>query len=79
MMEIKTLLFLFSVLLLATTFKSMLFVAVAIGVAKGVRTVYMNIVLPSYVPIERLPYASGIQLFLNGIIVISLGYFLLGK
>lgn len=56
----------------------MLFVGVAIGVTKGVRTVYMNIIIPNYVPIERLPFASGIQMFVNGIIIISIGS-LLGK
>lgn len=70
--------FIRSVMLLATTFNSMLIVAIAIGVSKGIRTVYMNIVIPAYVPIERLAFASGIQMFFNGIIIISIGSFVLG-
>lgn len=60
-------------MLFATTFLAMIFVAVAIGVTKGVRTVYMNVVIPNYVPIERLPFASGIQMFFNGIVIITIG------
>lgn len=51
----------------------MLIVAVAIGIAKGVRTVYMSLVIPSYIPIERLASASGIQMFVNGILMVMLG------
>lgn len=55
------------------SFKSVLAVAVALGVAKGVRTVYMTIVIPSYVPIERLPAAAGIQMVVNGILLMAFG------
>lgn len=65
-------------MLFTTSFIGMIFVALAMGVTKGVRTVYMNIVIPSYVPIERLPFASGIQMFFNGIVIITLGT-VLGK
>lgn len=51
----------------------MLVVAVALGVSKGVRTVYMTLVIPSYVPIERLPSASGIQMVVNGILLMAFG------
>lgn len=68
----------FLVMLVTTSFTGMLFVSLAIGVTKGIRTVYMNIVIPSYVPLERLPFASGIQMFFNGIVIITLGS-LLGK
>ncbi|CAG5056131.1 unnamed protein product [Parnassius apollo] len=67
-----------SLMLFTTSFTGMLFVAIAIGITKGVRTVYMNIVIPSYVPLERLPFASGIQMFFNGIVIITLGS-LLGR
>ncbi|CAH2062939.1 unnamed protein product, partial [Iphiclides podalirius] len=67
-----------SLMLFTTSFTGMLFVALAIGVTKGVRTVYMNIVIPSYVPLERLPFASGIQMFFNGIVIITIGS-LLGR
>jgi hypothetical protein len=48
-------------------------VAVALGVAKGVRTVYMTIVIPSYVPIERLAAAAGIQMVVNGMLLMGFG------
>ncbi|XP_052738138.1 uncharacterized protein LOC112045998 [Bicyclus anynana] len=70
--------FIRTIMLFTTTFTEMLFVALAMGVTKGVRTVYMNIIIPSYVPLERLPFASGIQMFLNGIIIITIGS-LLGR
>ncbi|KPJ01864.1 Monocarboxylate transporter 9 [Papilio xuthus] len=70
--------FIRSLMLVTTSFTGMLFVSLAIGVTKGVRTVYMNIVIPSYVPLERLPFASGIQMFFNGIVIITLGS-LLGR
>ncbi|CAG9091044.1 hypothetical protein JYU34_009558 [Plutella xylostella] len=67
-----------TIMLFTSTFMGMLFVAVAIGITKGVRTVYMNIVIPTYVPLERLPFASGIQMLVNGITIISIGS-LLGR
>lgn len=60
-------------MLFTTSFSGMLLVALAMGVTKGVRTVYMNIIIPSYVPLERLPFASGIQMFINGVIIITIG------
>ncbi|KAL4714454.1 hypothetical protein ACJJTC_017749 [Scirpophaga incertulas] len=62
-----------TIMLFTTSYVGMLFVALAMGITKGVRTVYMNIVIPSYVPIERLAFASGIQMFVNGITIIGLG------
>jgi len=50
-----------------------LVVAVALGVSKGVRTVYMSLVIPSYVPIERLAAAAGIQMVVNGILLMAFG------
>lgn len=67
-----------TLMLFTTSFMGMMFVALAIGITKGLRTVYMNIVIPSYVPIERLAFASGIQMFVNGITIIGLGS-LLGR
>ncbi|XP_025835434.1 monocarboxylate transporter 9-like isoform X1 [Agrilus planipennis] len=48
-------------------FTLLLVSAVCMGIFRGLRTIYMNLVIPSYVPLEKLPGASGIQLFLNGI------------
>lgn len=48
-------------------------VAISLGVAKGVRNVYMSIVIPSYIPLDRLASASGIQMFANGLAMMFLG------
>lgn len=47
-----------------------LWIAVALGIAKGVRTVYMNLVIPTSVPLERLAAASGLQMVVNGIFIL---------
>jgi hypothetical protein len=65
--------FLFAALVFTESFETVLVVAVALGVSKGVRTVYMTLVIPSYVPIERLPAASGIQMVVNGILLMAFG------
>jgi MFS family permease len=65
--------FLSSALIFSQSFEAVMAVAVALGVAKGVRTVYMTIVIPSYVPIERLASASGIQMVVNGIFLMAFG------
>lgn len=59
-----------SALLLFSDFSSLLGVAVGLGIAKGIRTVYMSLVIPSYVPIERLASASGIQMMVNGVFIL---------
>lgn len=41
--------------------------AVFLGIAKGFRTVYMTLLVPSYVPIEKLANASGMQMAGNGL------------
>lgn len=60
-------------ILLARDYTEMLVVAFFLGVAKGVRTVYMGLVIPSYIPIKRLPAASSIQMMTNGIILMTIG------
>lgn len=60
-------------MLFTTTYTDMVIVTTALGVAKGVRTVYMSLVIPSYIPIERLASASGIQMFTNGVFMMLLG------
>ena len=50
-----------------------MFVAFGLGIAKGVRTVYMTLVIPSYVPLERLPNASSIQSLVNGTLLMIAG------
>lgn len=51
----------------------MLIIAVGLGAAKGIRSVYMTLVIPTYVSIDKLPNASGIQMIANGIILLSAG------
>nr|CAD7458210.1 unnamed protein product [Timema tahoe] len=63
-------------LIFFTAFESVLIVAIALGIAKGVRTVYMSLVIPNYVPIERLASASGLQMVANGIIFMMFGPFI---
>lgn len=60
-------------LLFAKTYYGLLYIAIGMGLAKGVRQVYMSCIVPSYIPIDRLPAASGIQMVANGIILLSLG------
>lgn len=62
-------------LLFTKNFSEILFVAIGLGLAKGVRSVYMSLVIPSYIPLERLASASGIQMVTNGIIILSMGSF----
>lgn len=60
-------------LMFAHGFTGVLIVALGLGAAKGIRSVYMSLVVPSHVPIHMLPYASGIQMVVNGVILISAG------
>ncbi|KYN43017.1 Monocarboxylate transporter 2 [Trachymyrmex septentrionalis] len=48
-------------------------VALIIGLAKGTKAVFQALIIPDYVPLERLPAASGIQMVCNGILSISMG------
>lgn len=57
----------------ATTQTHMLIVVVLLGIGKGIRSVYMSIVIPSYIPLDRLASASALQLFLNGMVILCLG------
>ncbi|CAG2054000.1 unnamed protein product [Timema podura] len=66
----------FGSLIFFRTFESVLIVSIGLGVAKGVRTVYMALVIPSYVPIERLAAASGLQMVVNGVFLLVFGPFL---
>lgn len=66
--------FLFSTAMtLAKDYMSMLIVCALLVIAKGIRSVYMCIVIPSYIPLERLASASAIQLFGNGIVMLCIG------
>ncbi|XP_012279758.1 uncharacterized protein LOC105699394 [Orussus abietinus] len=60
-------------LIFVNNFVSVLIVAIGLGVAKGIRSVYMSLVIPAHVPIERLASASGIQMVVNGFILLIAG------
>lgn len=51
----------------------MIMVAVIIGFGKGLRTVFMALVIPTHVPLHKLPGATGIQLITAGIVYLVLG------
>ncbi|XP_048517261.1 uncharacterized protein LOC109533592 isoform X2 [Dendroctonus ponderosae] len=55
------------------TYTWSLLVAVIIGAGKGLRTIFIALVIPSYVPLERLPAASGLQLATSGLLFVILG------
>ncbi|XP_076645767.1 spaetzle domain-containing protein 4 isoform X4 [Halictus rubicundus] len=48
-------------------------VALIIGVAKGTKAVFQTLIIPDYVPLKRLPAASGMQMVSNGILSIAIG------
>lgn len=51
----------------------MIFIMILLGIARGVRTVYMNVIIPDHVPIERLASASGLQMVANGVFLLLFG------
>ncbi|XP_063374718.1 uncharacterized protein LOC134662428 [Cydia amplana] len=55
------------------TYSVVLLVAVMIGFGKGLRTVFMALVIPTHVPLHKLPGATGIQLLTAGIAYLVLG------
>ncbi|GJQ75166.1 hypothetical protein Trydic_g9770 [Trypoxylus dichotomus] len=63
-------------LLLTNDFAALLVCAVLIGFARGFRIIYWMLVVPNYVPIERLASAAGLQSILNGIVIWCAGPFL---
>ncbi|KAJ8725145.1 hypothetical protein PYW07_016103 [Mythimna separata] len=73
MISLLMIIFTRCMMLFTTSFIGMLFVSLALGVTKAMRTVYVNIVIPSYVPIHRLAYASGIQMLFSGITIFTIG------
>ncbi|KAJ6640366.1 hypothetical protein Bhyg_13116 [Pseudolycoriella hygida] len=56
-----------------SSYSGMLLVMILLGVARGIRTVYMNVIIPDHVPIERLASASGLQMVANGIFLLLFG------
>lgn len=73
MISLLSLIFARSLVYTATTYTFMMIVGLLLGMAKGVRTVYMSLVIPDYIPIDRLASASGIQMITNGFLLMSVG------
>ncbi|XP_017064898.1 uncharacterized protein LOC108103778 isoform X2 [Drosophila eugracilis] len=46
-----------------------------IGLCKGVRTIFWPLIIPGYVPLNRLPGASGLQLLISGLFTMACGPF----
>ncbi|KAH8275775.1 hypothetical protein KR026_008817 [Drosophila bipectinata] len=46
-----------------------------IGLCKGIRTIFWPLIIPGYVPLNRLPGASGLQLLISGIFTLVGGPF----
>lgn len=61
------------ILVHSQTYSIGLLVAVIIGFGKGLRTIFMALVIPSYVSLEKLPAASGLQLTTSGLLFLFLG------
>ncbi|KRT80452.1 membrane transporter [Oryctes borbonicus] len=55
------------------TYQWSIFVALIIGFGKGLRTVFIALVIPSHVPLDKLPAASGLQLVTSGILFFVMG------
>uniref|UniRef100_T1GSU2 Major facilitator superfamily (MFS) profile domain-containing protein n=1 Tax=Megaselia scalaris TaxID=36166 RepID=T1GSU2_MEGSC len=49
---------------------------VCIGVFKGIRTVFLPLIIPSYVDLKRLPAANGLSYLCNGLFSLICGPFL---
>ncbi|XP_063905506.1 monocarboxylate transporter 14-like isoform X2 [Zophobas morio] len=56
--------------LLSRNFYALLVIALGLGIAKGIRKVYMQLVIPAHVPIEKLANASGMEMMMNGFCII---------
>ncbi|XP_055846354.1 uncharacterized protein LOC129912229 [Episyrphus balteatus] len=55
------------------TAQGLMFVAALVGFGKGFRTIFAPLILSSYVPLNRLPAASGLQLIFNGLFIFAIG------
>lgn len=55
------------------TYQYALLIAMWIGFNKGLRTVFMALCIPSHVPLDRLPSATGLHLLFSGTFYIIIG------
>ena len=63
----------FLVLMFTKSFTTVLIVITWLGIAKGIRAVYSTLVIPNYVPLERLPSASSLQQIVVGFLSMGAG------
>lgn len=63
---------------LTSSYNVVLVTFLLIGFGKGFRTIFSPLIIPSYVPLRRLPAASGLQLIFNTFFSLLMGP-LLGK
>lgn len=40
-----------------------------LGITKGIRSVYTALILPTYVPLQKLASATGLQMVINGLML----------
>lgn len=52
---------------------SIMVVGFLFGMSKGMRAVFMPLVIPNYVPLGKLPSAHGLQNLLHGLLLVLLG------
>lgn len=55
------------------SFHMTLVLAAWIGFNKGLRTIFMALCIPSHVPLDRLPGATGLHLLFSGIFYLAMG------
>lgn len=55
------------------SYEIMIGVFLLIGFGKAFRTIFSPLIIPSYVPLNRLPAASGLQLIFNTIFSFAMG------
>ncbi|XP_022209195.2 uncharacterized protein LOC111065373 [Drosophila obscura] len=56
-----------------SSYEVMIGVFLLIGFGKGFRTIFSPLIIPSYVPLNRLPAASGLQLIFNTLFTFAMG------
>lgn len=58
---------------LTDSYRVTLALFVLIGFGRGFRTIFASLIIPSYVPLNRLPAASGLQLVFNTLFTLAFG------
>ena len=58
---------------MSTEYYMLLIAATGLGIAKGIRRVYVGLIIPTHVSLERLPSASGMEMMANGFCILTGG------